>query len=186
MSTVTNSFGTNNFNWNVMKGGTLISYEDALSNHSEHVEVATQSPVLGYQLAFGEGEGLQVDGTLAQAGEAAYFVIVAGHEPVRTLDPTWVQLPPEPIAFNGGRLEELALRSRNWEERTDRLKLAVERLRKELDAQTVQNLELKGTLEKAQEDAARFSAQLDAQRMLPNRDRDEVAIRVRKLEARSE
>lgn len=66
---------------------------DAMSSHFASIEVATQSPVLGYQLAFERGEGLQVDGSLAGSSEAAYFVVVAGQEPVRTFNPTWVQLP---------------------------------------------------------------------------------------------
>ena len=50
---------------------------DALSAHFRTVDVATQSPLLGYQLAFEKGEGLQVDGSLVGAGEAAYFVVMA-------------------------------------------------------------------------------------------------------------
>ena len=67
-----------------------------------HVETATQSPLLGYQLAFDRSEGLQVDGSLAGSGEAAYFVVLASRERLRTVDPTWVQLPPAPLAFTGG------------------------------------------------------------------------------------
>ena len=87
---------------------------DALSPHFPHVETATQSPLLGYQLAFERGEGLQVDGTLAKSTEAAYFVVVAGREPLRAVDPTWVQLPPEPLAFTRGRLDEVVQRARSW------------------------------------------------------------------------
>jgi SAM-dependent methyltransferase len=56
---------------------------DALSTHFASVEVATQSPVLGYQLAFERGEGLQVDGSLAGISEAAYFIVIAGQEAAR-------------------------------------------------------------------------------------------------------
>src|SRR5260370_443682 len=78
---------------------------DALSPHFRSVEVATQSPVVGYQLAFEGAEGLLVDGTLVNQVEAAYFLVLAGQEPARPLDPSWVQLPPEPLAFTAERLE---------------------------------------------------------------------------------
>ena len=105
---------------------------DVLSAHFPHVEVATQSPLLGYQLAFERGEGLQVDGSLIRGGEAAYFVVMAGQEPARIVDPTWVQLPPEPLAFTRGRLEEMAQRAKAWEERAGKQKELVSKLRAEL------------------------------------------------------
>jgi len=55
------------------------------------VEVATQSPVLGYQVAFQDTEGLQIDGSLAETTEAAYYILFAAEEKAKVLDPTWVQ-----------------------------------------------------------------------------------------------
>ncbi|HEY3585659.1 MAG TPA: class I SAM-dependent methyltransferase, partial [Myxococcaceae bacterium] len=105
---------------------------DALSAQFPHVETATQSPLLGYQLAFERSEGLQVDGSLAGAGEAAYYVVLASRERLRAVDPTWVQLPPAPLAFTGGRLDEASTRAREWEERARRLKSALGEAREEL------------------------------------------------------
>jgi len=75
---------------------------DVLAPCFSHLQIATQSPVLGYQLAFEQGEGLRVDGTLASTGEAAYFIVVAGQRPSPLFEPTWVQLPPEPLAYTAG------------------------------------------------------------------------------------
>src|SRR5690606_9149760 len=106
---------------------------DVASQHFPSVEVATQSPVLGYQLAFDTSDGLQVDGTLADAGESAYFVVFCGQQPLRQLDPTWVQLPPEPLAFTRGKLEEVARRGKGWEERAGTLKQALGKVGSELE-----------------------------------------------------
>jgi len=81
---------------------------DVLASCFSHLHIATQSPVLAYQLAFEQGEGLRVDGTLASTGEAAYFVFVAGQQPCPLFEPTWVQLPPEPLAYTGVGVAELA------------------------------------------------------------------------------
>ncbi|HZH03312.1 MAG TPA: methyltransferase domain-containing protein, partial [Myxococcaceae bacterium] len=158
---------------------------DALSPFFPHVEVATQSPVLGYQLAFEGGEGLQVDGSLARVGEAAYFVVFASPEPLRLFDPTWVQLPPEPLAYNGGRLEEYAKRSKTWEERAGRLKESLARVRAESEARNAELIEVREALRTARDEAARATARLDAQTPDPfaGRDRDELAARVRRLES---
>src|SRR5205085_1910831 len=42
-SVVSNAYGTLGFTWNVMKGGTLVPFEDAQSNHSEISFFATES-----------------------------------------------------------------------------------------------------------------------------------------------
>jgi len=81
---------------------------DVLAPCFSHLHIATQSPVLGYQLAFEHGEGLRVDGTLASTGEAAYFVVAAGQRPCPLFEPTWVQLPPEPLAYTVIGVAELA------------------------------------------------------------------------------
>ncbi|MGO9063893.1 MAG: hypothetical protein ACLQIH_04015 [Myxococcaceae bacterium] len=160
---------------------------DALSAHFRSVEVATQSPLLGYQLAFERSEGLQVDGTLAGTGEAAYFVVMASQDPHRPVDPTWVQLPPAPLAFTGNRLDEVATRAREWEERSRRLKESLERTRADSD-------ELKSTLsrtreaqERAEEEARRWQAQAESRERHPLQPlaQDELAARVRRLEAES-
>jgi chromosome segregation ATPase len=158
---------------------------DALSAHFRTVEVATQSPLLGYQLAFEKSEGLQVDGSLAGSGEAAYYVVMASQDPHRPLDPTWVQLPPAPLAFTGNRLDEVSTRAREWEERSRRLKESLEGARRDSD-------ELKGELgrtrerqERAEEEARRWQAQTESRERHPLQPlaQDELAARVRRLEA---
>ena len=57
-SIVTSSFGTNIYNWNVMKGSTLVSYEDALSNHSEIVFLAEESGTYDVTLDVSPSSGL--------------------------------------------------------------------------------------------------------------------------------
>ncbi|HEX8701972.1 MAG TPA: methyltransferase domain-containing protein, partial [Myxococcaceae bacterium] len=157
---------------------------DALSPHFPHVEVATQSPLLGYQLAFEKGEGLQVDGSLIRGSEAAYFMVVAGQEPARVVDPTWVQLPPEPLAFTRGRLEEVAQRAKGWEERTAKQKEIVSKLRAELADREAEVASLKPSLELAREDVARLTAQLEQARGTPEatRERDELVAKLRRRE----
>lgn len=158
---------------------------DALSVHFRSIEVATQSPVLGYQLAFEKGEGLQVDGSLAGSSEAAYYVVLAGHEPVRFFDPTWVQLPPEPLAFTGGKLEDASTRARNWQERSDRLKDALQKTKDEAK-QTEDDLKVsRAQLESAREAVARLTAQLESVTLRPRTDTqsDELTAKVRRLEA---
>jgi golgin subfamily B member 1 len=158
---------------------------DALSAHFDSVEVATQSPVLGYQLAFERGEGLQVDGSLAGSSEAAYFIVLAGHEPVRSFDPTWVQLPPEPLAFTGGKLEDAATRAREWKERSERLKSALATKTGELEAATAQLTELTLRSEQTAQQMATLAAQLESVRDRPDlRDeREALAHQVHRLEA---
>ncbi|EAU63423.1 HCR, partial [Stigmatella aurantiaca DW4/3-1] len=157
---------------------------DVLAPHFAHVEVATQSPLLGYQLAFERGEGLQVDGSLIRGGEAAYFLVVAGQEPARSVDPTWVQLPPEPLAFTRGRLDEVAQRAKGWEERTGKLKEVVSKLRAELSDREAEVASLKPSLEVAREEGARLSAQLEQARQTPQaaRERDELSAKLRRRE----
>ena len=157
---------------------------DALSPHFPNVEVATQSPVLGYQLAFEKGDGLQVDGSLIRGSEAAYYVVVAGAEPARIVDPTWVQLPPEPLAFTRGKLDEVAQRAKGWEERTGRLKESLNRLRAELTDRENEVVQLKPALEIARDDVARLTAQLEQARGTPEttRERDELSSRLRRTE----
>jgi chromosome segregation ATPase len=158
---------------------------DALAAHFPHLETATQSPLLGYQLAFERSEGLQVDGTLAGSGEAAYFVVLGSRERLRSVDPTWVQLPPAPLAFTGGRLDEAAGRAREWETRARRLKSALTEVREEL-ARTQGDLGVaQAALERAQEEAvrARAEGELQAQAVLHPVVQDELAARVRRLES---
>jgi golgin subfamily B member 1 len=158
---------------------------DALTVHFKSVEVATQSPVLGYQLAFDRGEGLQVDGSLAGNSEAAYFIVVAGQEAARSFDPTWVQLPPEPLAFTGGRLEDFSTRARDWRERSERMKDALQKKTVELETRQADLRETSGQLEATKEAVARLTAQLESHRDRPEalRDREDLAQRVRRLEA---
>ncbi|HET9158922.1 MAG TPA: plectin 1 isoform 8, partial [Myxococcaceae bacterium] len=158
---------------------------DALAATFPHVETATQSPLLGYQLAFERSEGLQVDGSLAGAGEAAYYVVLASRERLRAVDPTWVQLPPAPLAFTGGRLDEASTRAREWEERARRLKSALGEAREEL-AQARTDLEAtQGGLERAREEAARAQAEAEVRgaAALHPVVQDELAARIRRLES---
>lgn len=157
---------------------------DALEPHFRHVDVATQSPVLGYQVAFERGEGLQVDGSLASAGEAAYFIVIAGSEPCRTFDPTWVQLPPEPLAYMGSRVDEYSRRSHELAERSNRLKLALETARSDLSLREGELARTRAEHDRAREESARLWAELQS---LKNDGpavaaRDELAARVRRLE----
>ena len=119
---------------------------DALSPHFRSVEVATQSPVLAYQLAFEGAEGLLVDGTLVNQVEAAYFLVLAGQEPARSLDPRWVQLPPEPLEVARAAARRAPAQWKDLEakmqtalneasERTNRLQLENERLLRQLSEQ---------------------------------------------------
>jgi chromosome segregation ATPase len=158
---------------------------DALAPHFKSVNVATQSPLLGYQLALENAEGLQVDGSLAGTAEAAYFIVVAGQEKPPEIEPTWIQLPPAPLAYAGGRLEEFSQRARGWEERHSRVKEAWEKARREADAREVALVQLKEELEKSREEAARVLAQLELRERntAPSRESDELAHKVRRLEA---
>lgn len=158
---------------------------DVLHGHFKSVDVATQSPVLGYQLAFERGEGLQVDGSLAGSSEAAYYVVLAGHEEVRSFDPTWVQLPPEPLAFTGGKLEDAANRARDWRDRTERLKEILEKKTADLQVREADLRETKQQLEAAKDAVSRLTAQLESIRERPEvvRDREDLANRIRQMEA---
>jgi chromosome segregation ATPase len=158
---------------------------DALSPLFPSVEVATQSPILGYQLAFERSEGLQVDGSLASAGEAAYFVVIAGQEPSRSFEPTWVQLPPEPLAFIGTRVDEYSHRNRDLEERSARLMKALEKSRQELAAREAELSRLKGQLEGSRESEARLGAQLESVRDGSRREGrgDQLAAKISRLES---
>jgi chromosome segregation ATPase len=158
---------------------------DALGAHFPHLETATQSPLLGYQLAFERSEGLQVDGSLAGSGEAAYFVVLASRERLRAVDPTWVQLPPAPLAFTGGRLDEASTRARDWEERARRLKLSLGETREELARATSDLEATRGALERAREEAARAQAEAEVRgaAVLHPVVQDELAARIRRLES---
>lgn len=157
---------------------------DALSAHLPSVEVATQAPVLGYQVAFERGDGLQVDGTLAGEGEAAYFVLVAGEGPVQGCEPVWVQLPPEPLAFAGGRLEAQEGRARQEQARARALAEALEAVRGELNALAAREQAQGQALASARAEVAQLVSRLDAlERAAPGaRGQDALSLRVRQLE----
>ncbi len=158
---------------------------DVLAPHFSCIEAGTQSPVLGYQVAFDRGEGLQVDGTLASAGEAAYFVVVAGQEPCRIFEPTWVQLPPEPLAYLGSRVDDYSRRSYELAERSNRLKAALEKTRGDLSAREAELSRVSGQLDETREDSARVWAELQTIKSSgPGlAERDGLAARVRRLES---
>ncbi|HEY1905101.1 MAG TPA: plectin 1 isoform 8, partial [Myxococcaceae bacterium] len=158
---------------------------DALSAHFPNLETATQSPLLGYQLAFERSEGLQVDGSLAGSGEAAYFVVLGSRERLRSVDPTWVQLPPAPLAFTGGRLDEASTRAREWEQRARRLKTALSEAREELAGAKADLDASRGALERAREEAAHAQAEAEVRgaAALHPVVQDELAARIRRLES---
>ncbi len=116
---------------------------DALAPHFPAIEPSTQTPALGYQLSGGipgndpgddnADAALEMDGSLAHSGEAAYFVVAAFRAEARSLSPVWVQLPVEPLAYNAGRLENQAQRSRALEEEVARLKQALDSREAELE-----------------------------------------------------
>jgi len=158
---------------------------DVLSPHFQHIEVATQSPILGYQVAFDRGAGLQVDGTLASAGEAAYFIVVAGQEPCQNVEPTWVQLPAEPLAYMGTRVDEYSRRSYELAERSTRLKQALEKARSDLSLREVELERAHLQLDRTREDSARVWAELQTLKSdgPHGAERDELAARVRRRES---
>lgn len=94
----------------------------ALSQHFAFVRTATQSPALAYQLAFDDVQGLQLDGTLVSDTEAAYYVVFASNESLVSLDPVWVQLPPEPMAFVREKIERAYADAGAWRERAEKYK----------------------------------------------------------------
>ncbi|MFN0063886.1 MAG: hypothetical protein ACKVPX_15375 [Myxococcaceae bacterium] len=158
---------------------------DALSAHFPSVQVATQSPLLGYQLAFEGSEGLQVDGALSGSVEPAYFVLIAGQTPTRKVDPTWVQLPAAPLAFLTGRLDDFSQRAKSWEERHRKLNDALGRARTDLDMRGAALKTAEELLSESREEGARLLAQLELREAtVPGvRERDDLASRVRRLEA---
>ena len=158
---------------------------DALSPHFPSVEVATQSAVLGYQLAFEGAEGLSVDGTLVDQVESAYFVVIAGQERARTLDPSWVQLPPEPLAFAGERLERTAQRAKEADERTNRLKKLLDEAREETEQRSAHAARLERELEEEREHASQLQARLESiERSASDwAERDGLAVRLKHAEA---
>jgi golgin subfamily B member 1 len=158
---------------------------DALSPHFRSVEVATQSPVVGYQLAFEGAEGLLVDGTLVNQVEAAYFVVLAGQEPARSLDPSWIQLPPEPLAFAAECLERASERARDADERAGRLKKLLEEARDDAEARSAQSSKFERELQTEREISAQLQARLEAfERGAGERvELDQLAMRLKQLEA---
>ena len=132
---------------------------DLLDSRFSSIQVATQAPVLGYQLAFEEGEGLQIESSLTNVGEAAYYIVIAGAEPRTNMAPRWVQLPPEPLAFNASKLEEASLRARNWQIRFEEQRGAFEKTRSRLEVLEKENHHQLRQLGEAQEALARLQLQ---------------------------
>ena len=135
---------------------------DLLDSRFSSIQVATQAPVLGYQLAFDEGEGLHIEGSLASAGEAAYYVVIAGVASRPGIEPLWVQLSPEPLAFNRDKLEEAALRARKWQFRFEEQKEACEKARARLGMLEQETRQQAKQLGEAQEALERLQFQAQA------------------------
>ena len=143
---------------------------DVLRPRFVSIQMATQAPVLGYQLAFEEGDGLQIEGSLAGAGEAAYYVVIAGKEPRKSVDPLWVQLPPEPLFLNRSKLEEAVLRARDWQTRFESQKEAFEKAKTQLGALEQENRHQVKQLNEAQEIATRLQMQAEVPLVDPSAD----------------
>jgi hypothetical protein len=101
MSTVTNSFGTNNYNWNVMKGGILVAYEDALSNHSEIVFLAEESGTYDVTLDVSPSSGVHCPQGVAHVNV------------LQDLNSTKLRLHITPPASAGAPLTDRPLQIRN-------------------------------------------------------------------------
>jgi hypothetical protein len=99
------------------------------------VEAVTQSVLVGYQLApaapFSE-VGLAVDGSLTDAVEAAYFLLVCSAKPARLfVDQTLVPLPGAPLAVAARARQELGERIRLSEGGTKGLSADLAKAREE-------------------------------------------------------
>jgi hypothetical protein len=157
---------------------------DVLGPHFPSVQLATQSPVVAYQLALEEAEGFTIDGSLVDAVEAAYFVAVAGHQPLRPLDPVWVQLPAEPLAYVRDKVEDSFERSRHWEGRAAELEDALSQAQREINEREEQIARFQSQLQQEMQGASSLAvklAVLEAER-LPSAEQDRLARRVRELE----
>src|SRR6266542_234169 len=86
----------------------LPSYEGivgALADHFALVEVATQSPTVGWVIALaadGEEPDVAMDGTLAGTPETAAFLAICGEEPCGLSGLQIVALPTGPLLESGG------------------------------------------------------------------------------------
>ncbi|HTP50559.1 MAG TPA: hypothetical protein VMK42_07675, partial [Anaeromyxobacteraceae bacterium] len=87
------------------------SFAAALAEVFPVVEVATQSPAVGYVIAAGQSEGepdVTVDGSLAGGAEAAYYLFFCASQPVGLSGLTFVALPPEELREGAQALAEAA------------------------------------------------------------------------------
>jgi SAM-dependent methyltransferase len=157
---------------------------DALAGYLPSVEVATQAAVLGYQLAFDRGEGLQVDGTLGGPGDVAYYVLVAGEAPAQRCEPVWVQLPPEPLAYAGGRVESQVTERDAALKRVRALGAEAASLSGERDAAVTARAELQGALDAAHAELGRLLGRVQQLESAGDSARgvDALSLRVRQLE----
>jgi chromosome segregation ATPase len=76
------------------------SFAGALGDHFPVVEVATQSATVGWVVALGsedEEPDISIDGALAGAPEAAWYVAICGEESSGLSGLTIVALPPRPL-----------------------------------------------------------------------------------------
>ncbi|HLL81172.1 MAG TPA: hypothetical protein VK420_00920 [Longimicrobium sp.] len=157
---------------------------DALSPHFPSVQVATQSPLLGYQLAMEGSDGLDVDGSLVGGSEASYFVVLAGADALEAFETTWVQLPPEPLAYTAGKLDESYQRTRSMEERGHNLKDALEQTRADLAQRIAQLSETTLEVDRLREEVARLTEEAARAQRSPGdeRERDTWAARLKRQE----
>ena len=158
---------------------------DVLSPHFRHIDVATQTPMLGYQLCFQSLETARLDRTLSEDSEAGHFVVLAGHSPLRGVDAKWVQLAPAPLAFTQTRLADFARRAREWQERAEKLKKALEVERQTVAEKSVALQEKRLAFESLQIEQSKLQARLDAalDKSSLELERNEWALRLRRLES---
>src|SRR5262249_60511794 len=158
---------------------------EALGCHSPRGEAGPRGPPLGSQGAFERRGGPRVAGSPAGSGGGAYCGVPASREHLRAVAPPWVQPPPAPLAYTGGRLDEATTRAREWEDRARRLKTSLSETREQL-ARAEGDLEVtRAALEKSRDEvvAAVAEAEVRGQAALHPVVQDELATKVRRLEA---
>ena len=179
------------------------AFHGALAAHFAVVEIATQSAMVGYVLAApGAGDGREpqvvLDGSLAGADEAAYYVAVCGARPSRLSGLTLVALPPRPLAdaavanaeaarslaapaagpaFDASRLDELEAEAAAAAERA-------ETLRGQLERERVARFEAQAVLEALQASEAKRGRESEEARATLARQVSEVE-RVREERAQA-
>ncbi|HSN91545.1 MAG TPA: methyltransferase domain-containing protein [Anaeromyxobacteraceae bacterium] len=139
------------------------TFVGSLGDQFPIVEVATQSPTVGWVVAMSSGEEepeISIDGGLAGDPEAAYYVAVCGDAPSGLAGLTVVALPPRPLLDTvRERLGEGDVR-----ERLEALRAAAERapqLEAELEAERESAFELRAEVDRREAAAQAAAAELE-------------------------